>query len=350
MEPQMTMKRKPLLAGLIGVLVGGVGACLAMRPARLAIDYYGPPRVTVMNATGGDITDVIVTLGTARQRVLDLKDGQASTVKVRGRFGECSTRVSWTDSTGGHDESAGGYMENCGFYRATVVLTPDGKAKAVCEIRESTPPSQPVVREPGSSSPASLHEPHPRSIPGRYASETESLGGTTTRWRLFLLDGERRRLVTEAIVEDGLIQTMMATPFGWGCTRQGYRDCEYLATVFCGALGDAPIVVNLEMDGRGQLTRDHKPFSPEMVGRLAGLQPAGLVVVAEIETPVGLQCVQDLVKQCVAAAPLRGLVLLPVVHNPARPAELPTSQAEETIGGGQDASRRPGTAGAVPDP
>jgi len=138
----MMNRLKTILAGLIGLLVGAVITVVALPIARSAIDYFGPPRVTVMNATGGDISDVTVTLGTVSQRVPDMKDGHARNVRVRGHFSECSTHVSWTDMAGKHDESAGDYMESCGFYRAVVVLTPDRKAKAIYEIKESNKPSE----------------------------------------------------------------------------------------------------------------------------------------------------------------------------------------------------------------
>lgn len=129
---------KMILAGVIGVLIGAVVGLMAQPIVRAAWDYFGPPRVTVMNATGGDISDVTVTLGTVTQRLPDMKDGHARTVRVRGHFSECSTHVAWTDSTGKHEESAGDYMESYGFYRAIVVLTPDRKVKAIYEIKEST--------------------------------------------------------------------------------------------------------------------------------------------------------------------------------------------------------------------
>ena len=62
---------------------------------------------------------------------------------MRGHFCECSTHVTWTDSIGKHEDSAGDYMESYGFYHATVVLTPDQKAKAIYEIKESN--RQPLV-------------------------------------------------------------------------------------------------------------------------------------------------------------------------------------------------------------
>jgi hypothetical protein len=131
-----------ILAAVIGVFIGVLGGLMAQPIARAAWDYFGPPRVTVMNATGGDISGVSVTLGSVTQRLPDLKDGHARTVRVRGHFSECSTHVSWTDSAGKHDESAGDYMESYGFYRAVVALTPDRKAKAIYEIKESNKPPE----------------------------------------------------------------------------------------------------------------------------------------------------------------------------------------------------------------
>ena len=134
---KMMMKSRTLIFTLIGVMVGVV-SILAVFPAAItALSYFRPPRVTVMNATGEEISDVAVALGTARQQVPDMKDGHARTVLVQGRFSECSTHVTWTDSAGKHEASAGDYMENCGFYHATVVLTPDRKAKAIHEITDA---------------------------------------------------------------------------------------------------------------------------------------------------------------------------------------------------------------------
>ena len=133
---------KTIQVGLIGALVGVVATVVTVPIARLAIDYFGPLRVTVMNATGENISDVSVSLGTVTQRLPDMKDGHARTVRVQEQFGECSTHVSWTDSAGKHEESAGDYMESYGFYRAIVVLTPDLKAKAIYEIKESNQPSE----------------------------------------------------------------------------------------------------------------------------------------------------------------------------------------------------------------
>lgn len=133
---------KMIRVGVIGCLIGLLVGLIALPIANAVADYFGPPQVTVMNATGGDISGVSVTLGPVSQRLPDLKDGHARTVLVRGYFSECSTHVSWTDSAGKHDESAGDYMENCGFYRAVVVLTPDRKAKAIYEIKESNKPPE----------------------------------------------------------------------------------------------------------------------------------------------------------------------------------------------------------------
>ena len=117
----------------IGVLVT-LGATRFMQPVR---DYFGPPHVTLMNASGEDLSDVAISLGQAKREIFLLKDHHAITVPIRGGFSECSTHVEWTDSSGRHLKSAEDYMEAYGFYHARIVITPDRKAKAVYDITKS---------------------------------------------------------------------------------------------------------------------------------------------------------------------------------------------------------------------
>lgn len=124
--------KKVVLAGLIGVLAGIAGTTIFS----FASNYFGGPKVTLINATGEDISHITITLDIVKTPMPDLKYRHARTVKISGHFGECSTRVSWTDSIGSHDENAGGYMEDYGFYHARVVLTSDHKATAVYEATE----------------------------------------------------------------------------------------------------------------------------------------------------------------------------------------------------------------------
>jgi len=134
----MKNKGKTLRTGLLGAVMG-VAATLVGRPiVTCAMDYFGPPRVTIMNATGNEISDVTVSLRAVKRRVPDLKDGQAVTVSIAGRFAPCSTHVSWTDSMGRHEGRADDYVQNYGFCHARVVLTPDRKVRAIYEIAESS--------------------------------------------------------------------------------------------------------------------------------------------------------------------------------------------------------------------
>jgi len=128
------MKRsmKILLVGLTGIAVGIVATQLGLP----IVKYFGSPHVTLINTTGNSISDVKISLGAATQQVPELKNGQAVTVPITGQFSECSTHVSWTDSTGRHDENVDDYMENSGGYHSKVVLTPERKAKAIYEITE----------------------------------------------------------------------------------------------------------------------------------------------------------------------------------------------------------------------
>jgi hypothetical protein len=101
------------------------------------LELPGSPTVTIVNLTGGPISDATVILGPAQAQVGNLKHTQSRTVTVRDQFGESATNVEWTDSNGTHRAIADDYMEQYGFYHSTVVLTADRKAIAVREMRES---------------------------------------------------------------------------------------------------------------------------------------------------------------------------------------------------------------------
>ena len=138
----MKERLRLVLIGGLGIAVGTAVTLLCLPITKMVLEYFGPPRVTLVNATGGEISGITISLGSAEREVSDLKHGQAVTVPITGRFTECSTHVSWTDSMGRHTESAEDYMESCGFYHSTVVLTPDGTATAVHEISASRQPVQ----------------------------------------------------------------------------------------------------------------------------------------------------------------------------------------------------------------
>jgi hypothetical protein len=130
-------RKKTILASVLGVIVGIMGTLGVMHICSILDDYFGPPRVTLMNASGEEISDVTISLGQATRDIPVLQDGCALTVPIRGGFSESSTHIAWTDSTGHHEESARDYMEAYGFYHARIVLTPDRKAKAIVDITES---------------------------------------------------------------------------------------------------------------------------------------------------------------------------------------------------------------------
>jgi len=128
----MKKPMKLILVGLIGIAVGVVATQIGLP----IVKYFGSPHVTLMNATGDSISNVTISLGTVKRQIPELNNGQAVTVPIRGQFSECSTHVSWTDSTGSHAENTDDYMENSGGYHAKVVLTPDRKATAIYEVTE----------------------------------------------------------------------------------------------------------------------------------------------------------------------------------------------------------------------
>jgi hypothetical protein len=129
-------KQKTILSVLLGVIVGIVATLAAMRITPEIAAYFGPPHVTLMNASGEEMSDIIISLGQAKRDIPILKHHHSMTVPVNGGFSECSTHVEWTDSTGRHSESAGDYMESYGFYHARIIITPDRKATPVYDITE----------------------------------------------------------------------------------------------------------------------------------------------------------------------------------------------------------------------
>jgi len=122
---------KPIWAGVTGFIAGGVVCLTGVLLAKPATEILGPPKVTVINATGDDIANVMISLGTIQRKVPDLNDGQAVTVSIQGRFGEASPHIAWIDSSGEHEDTADEYMESYGFYHAKVILMPGGKARAI---------------------------------------------------------------------------------------------------------------------------------------------------------------------------------------------------------------------------
>jgi hypothetical protein len=122
-----------ILACLLGIIIGAFLNIMSTA----ALDILGSPKVTLINATGNTLSNVVISLGNTRREIRELKDGQSLTVPIQGSFGECSTHVTWTDSKDKHEASANDYVENCGSYHTTIVLTPDAKAQAILEIKES---------------------------------------------------------------------------------------------------------------------------------------------------------------------------------------------------------------------
>ncbi len=95
------------------------------------IRYQRPPRVTLINATGGEVFEVELTHGEVVTSVPALRNHFAATVEITSQFGESATSVSWSDSSGRHSDTADDYVEHIGIYHSRILLTPDGRAEAV---------------------------------------------------------------------------------------------------------------------------------------------------------------------------------------------------------------------------
>ncbi len=126
------MKKSIIL--FTGIIIGVLLTLLWIKFAQPWLRYFAAPTVTVINATGDTMSNVRVSLGNASSIIRELKNGRQATVSIHGKFGESSTHVHWTDSQGTNNAIADDYMENIGFYRSTVVITPDKKAKAIYAV------------------------------------------------------------------------------------------------------------------------------------------------------------------------------------------------------------------------
>jgi hypothetical protein len=129
----MNTSKKMIIAFLTGIAIGSS----ALQIGLPILKRFSPPRVTLINATGDPISDVTIYLGEAKQHFSKLNDRQKITTSINGDFGESSTRVSWTDSTGNHDEKADDYMECNGNSHSTVLLTSERKIVPVLDVTKN---------------------------------------------------------------------------------------------------------------------------------------------------------------------------------------------------------------------
>jgi len=160
-----------------------------------------------------------------------------------------------------------------------------------------------------------------------YTAEIREIQPTVTEYRLYLAEKDERRLVTMAIVEDGRVQTLLPTVYGWGCT--GARDSDYLATVSCGAIGDTTQVTVVALGASGRVAMGRSRSMCDIAAFGEGLcRMIDGVLVAEIEMQVDFASFQSFIKAATNAEKLSGLVLRPKLEHPTR--ELPPKPVEPT--------------------
>ena len=129
------MKTRTIIAaGVIfaGAFLFGVAGYVLSTPVR---DYFGAPRITVINRTGEPIRDLSIILGSTETEVESLKENHFRTVKIGKNFPESATTIRWSDSVGSHETRADDYMEDYGFYHSTIILPEDRQAVVIWEAR-----------------------------------------------------------------------------------------------------------------------------------------------------------------------------------------------------------------------
>jgi hypothetical protein len=90
--------------------------------------------VTVVNRSGGTVTEVVVTLEEGRRYTVGrLDDGERTTISVEPE-GESHLTLSYVDRAGEEREATGGYLEQAGGYRVTLRLRAGGQVDFDTEL------------------------------------------------------------------------------------------------------------------------------------------------------------------------------------------------------------------------
>ena len=125
------MKRK--LSILLFVVVTVIVTLIIRHFMAPVFSFFSPPRVTVINLSGEDVSDIKISLGQYSVTIPVLEDGEFKTVPIHGKFGEASTHIRWRDSAGGYDADANDYMTPYGGFHSHILLTEDRKIRVVYE-------------------------------------------------------------------------------------------------------------------------------------------------------------------------------------------------------------------------
>ncbi len=128
---------KKILRYLFLILIIATLSISLWEGSKIFRQYYSPPRVTLINLTGEDISSVSIKLNQGQRTFDKIKNKEIVECAIPNVRGEASTQIEWTDSEGKHNEFADDYIEGRGFYHTTVVLTQDKKAVAVYKMRKN---------------------------------------------------------------------------------------------------------------------------------------------------------------------------------------------------------------------
>ncbi|MCX7021750.1 MAG: hypothetical protein NTW26_05665 [bacterium] len=86
----------------------------------------GYPRVTVINAGGGPLTQVVLTLEDGDAYTIGTLDAGGETTVVVEPLGESDVTLDYGDSSDARRMVSGGYLEEAGAYHLTVTVRGDG--------------------------------------------------------------------------------------------------------------------------------------------------------------------------------------------------------------------------------
>lgn len=129
------MKMRTIIAAgaiFLGAFLFGIAGYVFSTPLR---DYFGSPRITVINLTGETIHDISVNLGPVETKLEPIKERQFRTVKIKESFPESATVIEWSDSAGTYRVSADDYVEDYGFYHSKIILSPEREPIVIYELK-----------------------------------------------------------------------------------------------------------------------------------------------------------------------------------------------------------------------
>lgn len=124
------------------------------------------------------------------------------------------------------------------------------------------------------------------------------------------------RLVTDTVVENGMVKSFSATPVNWGCVMQ-FGDSSYLQVVSCGEFGSRQTpVVSVSVAENVVTLMDRQmewPVFTNAIARLSGFEKC--LTIVELSLPIEDVAFKKIINQLSKISQI-GLAIVPSGLNP----------------------------------